>query len=216
MNTTAGRRGTSLARLAAMGGLAVLLALFLGWQAGETVVSAAPPPPRTSWHLPVLTEVDSAKDLAVLSARKPWGGETASGPVAAVPGAARLLEWRLAGVVERPDGVFALIAIGKSGPMKYEYRTVGEKLPDGSAVAKITSEYVSIRPADAGGHDRVLWLFRGATGTASTPASDLTTPSQNRRSSLSPHRLRMLAAKTDPPIGHRINAMARGRRSISQ
>jgi len=216
MNTISGAHALNLARLAGLGGLAGLLALFLGWQAGETIVSADPPPPRVGWRLPALAEVDSAKDLAVLSARKPWGGETAAGPVAAVSGAARPPEWRLAGVVERLDGVFALIAIGKSGPMKYEYREVGGQLPDGSTVVKITNEYVKIRSRDDGDDERVLWLFRGAVGSVSTPAFDRATPSQNRRSSLSPHHAQLVTVKIAPAIGDRIDAMAHDRRSISQ
>ena len=216
MNTTSGAHALNLARLAALGGLAGLLALFLGWQAGETVVSADPPPARVAWRLPALAEVDSTKELAVLTARKPWGEETAAGPVVVVPGAARPLEWRLAGVVERPDGVFALIAIGKSGPMKYEYREVGGKLPDGSTVVKITNEYVKIRSRDDGDDERVLWLFRGAVGSVPTPAFDRATPSQNRRSSLSPRHAPLVTVKIAPAIGDRIDAMAHDRRSISQ
>jgi CBS domain-containing protein len=155
-------------RLCVLGGIAVALASFLGWQAGETTVSAGPPLAPAKWALPTVVPEDPAKDVAALTSRHPWstqfgvpdvanGGANGS---AAAPGTPAPVPWRLAGIVERPDGVFALIANGQPGAIKFEYRGVGDKLPDGSTLVKITSDSAVTEAGSSPSEQRVYWLFR--------------------------------------------------------
>jgi hypothetical protein len=164
-------------RLGALSGIAVAVASFLGWQAGYTVVDPGPPLARTRWSLPGQVAEDPARDLAILTARRPWSdgfaGQAETGPDGqrgAAAGSAQALQWRLAGVVERPDGNFVLIATGPPNAVKFEYRAVGDTLPDGSTLVEITSESATIQGAGKDAERRALWLFR-APASAEGPAS---------------------------------------------
>jgi hypothetical protein len=155
-------------RLCVLGGVAVALAAFLGWQAGETAVPASPRLAPAKWVVPTVVSEDPAKDVAALTARHPWsslfdtaaGANGANGPGGA-PGTPAPVPWRLAGIVERPDGRFALIANGQPGAIKFEYRSVGDKLPDGSTLIEITSDSAVTEAGGPPGEQRVHWLFRG-------------------------------------------------------
>jgi hypothetical protein len=152
-------------RLCVLGGVAVALSAFLGWQAGETAVPAGPRPAPAKWALPTAVPEDSAKDVAALTARHPWSSQfgTVDGAngSAAAPGTPAPVPWRLAGIVERPDGRFALIANGQPGAVKFEYHSVGDKLPDGSTLVEITSDNAVTEAGGSPGEQRVYWLFRG-------------------------------------------------------
>jgi hypothetical protein len=160
--------GASWMRLCVLGGVAVALSAFLGWQAGETAVPASPRPAPAKWALPTAVPEDPVKDVAALTARHPWSGEVgagdvangANGPTVGAPGKPAPVPWRLAGIVERPDGIFALIANGQPGAIKFEYRSVGDKLPDGSTLVAITSDNAVTEAGEAPGEQRVYWLFR--------------------------------------------------------
>jgi hypothetical protein len=155
-------------RLSVLGGVAVALSAFLGWQAGETAVPAGPRPAPAKWALPTVVPEDPAKDVAALTARHPWSSLSgtadgvnggATGPAGA-PGTPAPVPWRLAGIVERPDGIFALIANGQPGAITFEYRSIGDKLPDGSTLVKITSDSAVTEAGGSPGEQRVYWLFR--------------------------------------------------------
>jgi hypothetical protein len=154
-------------RLCMLCGVAVALSAFLGWQAGETAVPASSRLASAKWALPTVVPEDPAKDVAALTARHPWssqfgatdGANGANGPGAA-PGTPAPVPWRLAGIVERPDGRFVLIANGQPGAIKFEYRGVGDKLPDGSTLVEITSDNAVTEAGGAPGEQRVYWLFR--------------------------------------------------------
>lgn len=87
------------------------------------------------WSLPQAGSRDIERDLAVLTARRPWGGGEAfadienPAPVSA--------PWRLVGVVQRANQRFALILIGSGPGAKLEYRAVGDVLPDGNVLVQI-------------------------------------------------------------------------------
>ena len=159
-------------RLAVLSGVAVALFAYLGWQAGEATVPPGPPLRPTAWALPALPQEDPAKDLAAINARHPWSNMLAglADPKAAAaaaaaggapPGAPPPPSWRLAGIIERADGRFALIATGAPGPVKYQYRSVGETLPDGSRLVEITTDNAVAQTAGPAGERHVYWLFRG-------------------------------------------------------
>ena len=151
MNLTIAAHKATWARLAALIGIATALSAFAGWQAGQPVVPPTPLPAPTPWELPRQKSEDSARDLRILTTRLPWDG----GPLKAVaaisapgrPGARGTPasskpsnEWRLAGIVQRSDENFVILAIGPPNALKFEYRQVGNKLPDGSVLIEITAD----------------------------------------------------------------------------
>jgi hypothetical protein len=163
---------TTWIRFAVLGGIAVVVAVFLGWQTGQISVPAIPPPAAIAWVLPSRQIEDSARDLAILSTRRPWtdaflaarsaapGAAGARQPGAAQPSGAKPAVWRLAGIGQRPGEKFALIAIGEGGAVKLEYRRIGDLLPDGSTLVQITPDNAVAEPAGTSGEQRVYWLFR--------------------------------------------------------
>ena len=162
MNGSAAAGETNWLRLGGLAVLAVLLAVFFGWQSGEMTVPAAVTPPRASWNLPNVPEIDTAKDLAVLKERKPWGDLGKKDAAASAQAKAAPPEWRLAGVVDRPDGSYALIAVGKPPSIKYEYRAVGDKLPDGSTLIELSQDSATTKADDQDGTQTVHRLLEGA------------------------------------------------------
>lgn len=172
-------RETNWRRLAALGTAAVAIAVFLGWQAGSMTVDPISLPPPGRWSMPAHPAENLARDRAILDARRPWGDPYASqsggGPnglaTSARPGSAQALQWRLAGVVERPSGNFALIAKGPPRAEHLEYRAVGDKMPDGSTLVAITAESATVEGAGAEAERRVLRLFRGAASAAGKDAA---------------------------------------------
>lgn len=158
----------SWSRLGLLAGGATTVALWLGWQAGETPVTPTPNPPPARWAMPEKPAEDPARDLAILTARRPWTNAITGLAGAAQPGQnpggigapGAPPEWRLAGIVERSDGNYVLIATGQPGSTKIEYRRVGDSLPDGSTLVDIGPDSAIARPADTAGDQRVMWLFR--------------------------------------------------------
>jgi hypothetical protein len=158
---------TSWIRLAVLSGIAAIVSAFLGWQSGQILVPAGPPLAPTPWELPPRSTEDPTRDLAILTARRPWTNaflEAGAGPAQAEPtGAAssRAAAWRLAGIVQRLGENLALIAIGQPDAAKLEYRRVGDSLPDGSTLVQITSDNLVTKSLGPSGEQRVYWLFRG-------------------------------------------------------
>jgi hypothetical protein len=158
---------TTWIRLAVLSGIAAVVSAFLGWQAGQIAVLAGPPPAPAPWVLPPQPTEDPTKDLAILTARRPWTNPfLAAGADPKQLDAARAanpppVAWRLAGIVQRPGENFALILVGQPGAAKLEYRRVGDALPDGSTLVEITSDNAVAKPAGSSGQQRVYWLFRG-------------------------------------------------------
>jgi hypothetical protein len=154
-------------QLAILSGLAVLVATFLGWQAGQIVVSAGPPVAPTPWALSAPPAEDPRRDMAIVTARRPWTNAfLAADAGAKQPGAAgasnsKPVEWRLAGLVQRRGENFALIVTGQPGAAKLEYNRVGDALPDGSTLVEITADNAVAKPAGSSGEERIYWLFRG-------------------------------------------------------
>jgi hypothetical protein len=182
-------------RLAILVVLATGVALFLGWQAGTTEIPRAAAPEPVHWTLPASAETDSAKDMAVLTARNPWNAAFAGGSITNKDAAARAAsQWRLAGIVDRPDGKFALIAIGQPAT-KFEYRAPGDKLPDGNVLVELSNDSATIKADDPAAKPIVLWLFRGGLSSP-PPEAQPVGPPGNRRASLPPP---MITARTDPP-----------------
>ena len=133
-------------RLVQLGaGFAVLFAVAvgLGWRAGEaptaTGALAAPAP----WALPEVTASDPGRDVAILTARHPWGGGAAFRDIESTPPPApppAVIPWQLAGVIERGGERFALILLGRGPSAKLEYRAIGDSLPDGSVLVQIDAD----------------------------------------------------------------------------
>jgi hypothetical protein len=152
----------TLYRIGAAFGFAVLMALFLGWGSGYT-----PPPPLTraapeQWKLNPPAPPDAAKDLAALKARHPWsadmpGAASAAGGAGGADGPGAPADpkavWRLAGVIERGDERFALIAIGVEPSVTLEYKKIGDALPDGSVLVQITPNSATTGPSKAAPKD---------------------------------------------------------------
>lgn len=153
-------------RLTVLAGVVMALAGFLGWQSGETPAPAAARPAPAKWTLPNFAPEDRVKDLAELNARHPWSNPSGAAGAVGVGDKGRNtaqgppLQWRLAGIVERLDGKLALIATGQPGSLKFEYRNVGDQLPDGSTLVEITADSAVARSDGAPGEQRVYRLFR--------------------------------------------------------
>src|SRR5207302_1777608 len=82
---------------------------------------------------------DTARDAAILRARRPWGGQVSFRDIDAAPPPPPAQPWTLVGTIVRDDRRFALIQIGPRGTGKLEYMGVGDKLPDGSRVEEINT-----------------------------------------------------------------------------
>jgi hypothetical protein len=158
--------------------IAVAIATFLGWQSGYTIAETGAPLAPTRWSLPTPISEEPDKDLATLTGRRPWSGalpgttqgETgANRPATGSAGSAAALTWRLAGLVERADGNFVLIATGPANAAKFEYRGLGDKLPDGSTLVEITVDHATVETGGTNRDRRVLRLFRGAAAAAAGP-----------------------------------------------
>lgn len=114
--------------------------MALGWNAGEMT----PPPPgpiaHDPWSLDQPTQADVTKDVGVLATLHPWAGIVEAKKPQAPEQRRAPPSWRLAGVVQRGDEKLALIATGKPPRISFEYKRVGESLPDGSILVQITSD----------------------------------------------------------------------------
>jgi len=158
-------------RLAVLSVIAVVVSVFLGWQAGQTPVPPGVPLAPTPWTLSSRPAEDPARDLGILTARLPWTNAflaaSSAGAGAKAPGTAgaasdpKSVAWRLAGIGRRPDEDFVVIAIGQPDATKFEYRHVGDALPDGSTLVQITSDNAVTAADGPSGEQRVYWLFRG-------------------------------------------------------
>jgi hypothetical protein len=158
---------TTWIRLAVLSGVAAVMSAFLGWQAGQISVPAGPPPALAPWVLPPQPTEDPRRDMAIVTARRPWTNAfltTDTGikqPGAAGGSNSKPVAWRLAGLVQRKGEDFALIVTGQPGAAKLEYNRVGDLLPDGSTLVEITADNAVAEPAGSPGEERVYWLFRG-------------------------------------------------------
>jgi hypothetical protein len=132
-------------RLAIPIGLTFLCAVVLGWYAGDTPVPPAARPAPVPWSLPQPEVRDSAKDLAIVTAGRPWNRGTGAAAAGATPTpAAPAASWRVAGIVLRNDQRFALIANGLDATAKLDYLSVGDALPDGSVLVEITPDSAAV------------------------------------------------------------------------
>jgi hypothetical protein len=121
-------------------GAAVAIAVVLGWQAGDVSQIAMRPEAPAVWSLPSPQAPDPDRALAILAARRPWGGSSSFSdsetPIPLSAGSA----WRLVGIVQRADERYALILIGTGPTAKVEYRIVGDTLPDGTKLVQIDTD----------------------------------------------------------------------------
>jgi hypothetical protein len=118
--------------------IAVAAAAGLGWHVGDVSQIAMRPEPPAAWSLPSPRVADPEGNLAILAARKPWGG-TSSFSESETP-APIAAGWRLVGIVQRADQRYALILVGSGPTAKVEYRAVGDTLPDGSKLVQIDDD----------------------------------------------------------------------------
>jgi hypothetical protein len=126
-----------------LAGSTLAVALALGWLSGEPPAPAAGAAANEGWALPQPAPPDVAGDVAELTRRHPWsatadarGGAAAGAPLVTGPQAA----WRLAGIVERGDERFALLAFGASPAARIEYKRVGDSFPDGTTLIRVTAD----------------------------------------------------------------------------
>ena len=150
MNWPASLPRRSAIRLAAATGIVVVCAGALGWRAGETAPPAALPLAKESGSTGALARDDVAKDVAVLTSRRPWGGPNRrNGPERARQ--ERVQPWRLAGIIERGSEKFALIASGSGRAVRFDYRKIGEAFPDGSILMQITPDSAKTKSSSSSG-----------------------------------------------------------------
>ena len=124
---------------------AAFLALFggavlLGWRSGAPAGTALPAARSAPWVLPQIVARDAARDAAILSARRPWGGASSFVDIDSPRPPPTVQPWQLAGVIERDNERLALVLIGRGPGAKLEYRAVGETLPDGSVLVQIGAD----------------------------------------------------------------------------
>ncbi len=138
----------------------VAVAVALGWRTGEapldTPKAAAPAP----WSLPQMVHPDPGPDMALLTARHPWGNAAFRDIDSPRPPAA---PWHLAGIVERGNERYALVLLGQGPAARLEYRAVGKSLPDGSVLVRIEPDSATSEGGQsATAERRVYRLFEKA------------------------------------------------------
>ena len=138
MNGATLLQGRRLAGLLAALGAAIAGAGYLGWQAGQPHPIRAAAAAPIAWALPVRPAFNPAADIAILQARRPWGGTAAfQDPDTPAP---VQTPWQLAGTLQRDGAWFALIRTGQGPAGKLDYRGIGETLPDGSVLVQIGAD----------------------------------------------------------------------------
>jgi hypothetical protein len=145
------------AALWAAGAAAVLVgATVLGWRSGQASDLARAAAAPSAWELPQTVAENPERDAAVLRTRHPWGGRASFHDIDAAPVAQ---PWTLVGTVLRDEGRYALIRVGPPTG-KIEYRSIGEKLPDGSTVDKIDADGITTAGGPGrGGRPTLYRLF---------------------------------------------------------
>jgi hypothetical protein len=141
-------------RLLALGALIIAAAGVFGWMQADTEANLAAtrggePPPAAA--PPPSTVV---ADLAILTQRRPWGASAAGAAPAAQAAAAQ---------PEAPTGNWRVTGIMSSGPERHvillvqpqpnarpilRYLPVGDRLPDGRTIERITGDTVHLRRGD--------------------------------------------------------------------
>lgn len=137
----------SLIRVGIPTGFIFACAVVLGWSAGDIIVPQPPPPPPTRWSLPRMRPADPARDLAVVTAGRPWNRSEAAGtgaqlqtPVISTPPS-----WRLAGIAKRSTESVALIAKGSAPTAQIDYMRVDDRLPDSSVIIALTPDSITTK-----------------------------------------------------------------------
>lgn len=129
----------TLLRLAVAAVLMVGIGIALGWRADQTDESPASQMAKEPWSVQPPKSEDPTKDLALLTSRHPWTGNTEAKKEEAaahkVPPA-----WRLVGIVQSGKEKFALVTTGQSPRPRPAYLRIGDALPDGSILVQITSD----------------------------------------------------------------------------
>jgi hypothetical protein len=143
----------NLIRIAGVAVVALVGAVALGWRAGETVVPPLPPVAKDAWSLPKSQPEDIDKDLALMKGKHPWTGflnmdkrvtlnrRPENAPPVRPPSRPKpKVPWRLAGIIQRGEESFVLIATGQAAKTTLEYKRVGDSLPDGSILVQIMAD----------------------------------------------------------------------------
>jgi hypothetical protein len=157
MIALAALRGQPLFRVAAAAAIAFVGAVALGWRAGYVAPGETASIEPAPWILPQPHSEDTEQDASILTTRRPWGGGAAFRDPEQGPAPT---SWRLAGIVERDGRRFALITVGQRPTATLEYRTVGDRLPDGSVLVQIDPDSaISEGPQNSGVERRVQRLF---------------------------------------------------------
>lgn len=122
-------------------------AVVLGWNAGDIIVPRPSPLPPTRWSLPRLRPEDPAKDLAVVTAGRPWNRSDAAGTGAQpqIPVNPTPPSWRLAGIAKRSTESVALIAKGSAPTAQIDDLHVGDRLPDSSVIIALTPDSITTK-----------------------------------------------------------------------
>ena len=154
-------RGGRSIRLGIPIGVIFLCAMFLGWNAGDTPLPPAARMAPVPWSLPTAEVRESAKDLAIVTAGRPWNRGFASADAgASLAPAVAAPSWRLAGIIQRNDQRFALIASGPDAAAKLDYLGIGDALPDGGVLVDITQDSAAVEGGiTAAAGRRVYRLF---------------------------------------------------------
>jgi hypothetical protein len=142
----------------------VAVAGILGWRAGEAPLATAAPAAPAEWALPQVTAPQTARDVAILTSRHPWGGRAGfhdidSAPSPTIP----TIPWHLAGIIARGDERLAMILVGQGPAAKLEYRATGDSLPDGSVLVQIGTDSATSQTGEPpAARQRVHRLFEKA------------------------------------------------------
>jgi hypothetical protein len=138
-------QGRRAAVLGTAGAVVMGAAILLGWNAARppTALSSAVPP--DPWALPRDQRSDTAANVAILRARRPWGGTAAFRDIDGAPPVQAALPWRLVGTVVRDNVRFALIEIGPQPRGQLKYFGIGDRLPDSSIVVQIEADSITVQ-----------------------------------------------------------------------
>jgi hypothetical protein len=154
-----GRGSARRGQFVQLGTVAVLVsvgAVVLGWRSVRVGSDEAASAGTVAWALPQEAPSEWKRDLAILQARRPWGGREAFRDIDSGPAPPVVQPWKLVGTIMRNSTRFALIQLGPSPDVGLEYRAVGGRLPDGSTLESIETDAITT----TGGHEAGPTVYR--------------------------------------------------------
>ncbi len=158
--------------------IALAASVLLGvLTAGEPAIDASTSAGNDDRSLPGAPERDVRPALQRIAELQPWGevvrqqqndedetDDEAESADAAVPGSLPGVDWRLVGIVERPQRRYAVLRLGDGALERFEQ---GAELPGNAALVAVRADAIDVRTGDGIREVRVYPLAAEPSGDAS-------------------------------------------------